>query len=116
MKISVEPILTTMGVAEAPLPSEVHVTIDVAKDVVTDVGMNNQGAQTSPTIVIAAVVKDIVQGDSNKSTDGNATVDPAEPEPEEEPMQPMEDIDEGGVGTEGVMDALEHIAILEQVT
>jgi hypothetical protein len=31
-------------------------------------------------------------------------------------MQPMEDIDEGGVGTEGVMDALEQIAILEQVT
>lgn len=109
------PILTTMGVAEAPLPSEDPVTIDVAKDAATDVGMNNQEAQTTPNSVIAALVEEIIQGESNKSTDGNATVDPAEPEPEEEPVLPMEDLEEGVVVTEGVVDAPEQVGISEQV-
>jgi hypothetical protein len=88
------PVVTTMGVVDMPLPSVVHEPINVAEDVATDVATNNQKVHTSPTIVIAAVVEDILQGDSNKSIDGHATVDPVEPEPEEEPMQAMEDIDD----------------------
>ena len=110
------PILTTMGVAEAPLPSEDPVAIDVAKDAATDVGMNKQEAQPTPNSVIAALVEEIIQGESNKSTDGNATMDPMEPDPEEEHVLPMEDLAEGVVVTEGVVDAPEQIGISEQVS
>ena len=109
------PLLTTMSVADTPLPSVVHVPNDVAEDVVTNVTMNNQGVHTSPGTVIAAVVKDILR-EGNKSTDSHATGDPAEPEPEEDPMQAMEDIDEGHPETKGILDAPEQNTILEQVT
>jgi hypothetical protein len=109
------PIVTTMGVAEAPLLSEDPVPIDVAKDAAIDVCMNNQEAQTTPTSVTAALVEEIILGDSNKSTDVNATVDPREPEPEEEPVLPTSDVDEGAVVPDTFEDAAEPIGIPSQV-
>ena len=78
--------------------------------------MNKQEAQPTPNSVIAALVEEIIQGESNKSTDGNATIDPTEPDPEEEHVLPMEDLAEGVVVTEGVVDAPEQIGISEQVS
>ena len=109
------PIMTNMGVAEAHVTSNNPVGIHVAKDVAADVGLNIQEAQTNPNSVIAALVEEIIQGDSNKSTACNVGVDPAEAEPEEEPVAPMEDVEEGIVVTEGVVDALEEVGISEQV-
>jgi hypothetical protein len=109
------PILTSMGVADAPLPSEDPITIDVAKDAAIDVCMNNQEAQTTPTSVIGALVEEIILRNCNKSTDGNAIVEPAEPEPEETPVVPTPVVDEGVVVPDTFEDAPEQIGISEQV-
>ena len=109
-------IMTNMGVTEVHVTSNNPIGIDVARVAAADASLNNQEAQTNPNSVIAALVEEIIQGDSNKSTACNVGVDPAEAEPEENPVVPMDDVEEGIVVTEGVVDAPEEVGISEQVT
>jgi hypothetical protein len=69
------PLLTTMGVVDARLPTEVHVSNDVAEDAATDANTDKQGVHSSPATDIAAVVEDILEEEGRKSTNSHAIVD-----------------------------------------
>lgn len=73
------PLLTSMGVVDAQLPTEVHVYSDVTVDVATDANINKQGGHNSPGTDIVAVVEDILQEEGKKSIDSHAIGDPVEP-------------------------------------
>lgn len=57
------------------------------------------------------MVEDILIGEGNKSINSHANVDPVEPKSKEEPMQGMEDIDEGNLESEGILDVPEQNTI-----
>jgi hypothetical protein len=109
------PLLTSMGVVDAQLPTEVHVCGDIVVDVATDANTNKQGGHSSPGTDIAAVVENILQEEGKKSTDSHAIGDPVEPELEEVPIEAMEDIDKGQPETKGIVDAHEPNVFLEHV-
>ena len=109
------PLLTSMGIVDAQLPTEVHVYSDVAVDVATDANTNKQGGHNSPGTDIVAVVEDIFQEEGKKSTDSHAIGDPVELELEEVLIEAMEDIDKGQPETKNIVDAHKPKVFLEQV-
>lgn len=109
------PTMTTVVVADTRLPSEVRVSSDVAVDAAVDANTNNLAGHSSPGTDIAAVVEDILQEEAHITTDCHAIADPAEPEPEETPVEVMDDIGEQAE-IEGTVNAHESETLLEQVT
>ena len=109
------PLLTSMGVVDAQLQTEVHVYSEVDVDVATDANTNKQGGHNNPGTDIAAVVEDILQEEGKKSTDSHAIGDLVEPKLEEVLIEAMEDIDEGQPQTKNIVDAHEPKIFLEQV-
>ena len=109
------PVLSAMGGADMRLASVVHVPSDVAEDAATDAITDVEGVHTNPETVIASVLEDI-EKEGRKSLDSLAIADHVEPEPEEVPVQAMEDVDEGHPEISGNADVPEEIVSLEQVT
>ena len=109
------PAVTAVVVADTWLPSEIRVSSDVAVDAAVDANTNNLVGHSSPGTDIAAVVEDIVQEEAHITTNSHAIADPAEPEPEETPVEVMDDIGEQAE-IEGTVNAHESETLLEQVT
>ena len=107
--------MTTVVVADTRLPSEIRVSSDVAVDAAVDANTNNLVGHSSPGTDIAAVVEDILQEEAHITTNSHAIADPAEPEPEETPVEVMDDIGEQPE-IEGTVNAHESETLLEQVT
>lgn len=109
-------LVISLGAANTRLVSVVHISSDVAKNAATEAATNNQGVHNNPDTVIASVVEDIQVEEGNKSTDPQAIGNVVKPEHEDVPMQAMEDINEGPLEVEGIVDVPKENVILEQVT
>ena len=108
-------LTTSIGLADAQLPTEGHVCSDVVVDVATAANTFKQGGDNNPITEVAALVEEVPQEEGKKSAETSAIGDPVEPELEGEPVETMEDIDEALPHTEGIVDAQESVATLEQV-
>lgn len=108
-------LTTGIGGADAQLPTEDHVCSDVVVDVASAANTNKEGGHNNPVTEVAALVKEVPQEEGKKSAETSAAADPVEPEQEGEHVEAMEDIDEAQPHKEGIVDAQESVATLEQV-
>lgn len=111
-----DPPLTTMGVADAPLPSVDNVSIDVAEDAATFVTVQNPTLHINSDTIIASIIGDILDDEGKKCIDPQATEETLEPQSEDVPLNAPEEVNEGHPEVEGIADVLEENANPEQVT